>query len=176
MMNQPQFQIERAPRQPINKLEAHLVQIAETWCQQGCAKPIRTLADFKKNIETELAWYCHDHKRAPASSVVIGEYDEELIYIKPYNRDERATATIRVVSQPLDYDPNESYEGAIGPENICRQCGCHPYMACTHPQHGPCWWAEVATSDAGGNFRGPLCSHCAIKLKDVSRPWQTEAA
>lgn len=104
MMNQPQFQIERAQRDPINNLEAHLVQVAETWCQQGCTKPIQTLADFKKSLETELAWYCHDHKRAPASSVVIGEYDEELIYIKPYGRDERATATIRVVDKPLFLD------------------------------------------------------------------------
>jgi hypothetical protein len=74
-----------------------------------------------------------------------------------------------------EYDPNEDYEGAIGPDSICRECGCHPYMACTHPEQGNCSWAELATADAdGNNYLGPLCSHCAMKLENVTRPWQTK--
>ena len=36
-------------------------------------------------------------------------------------------------------------------ERACRVCGCTEYNACSHPEHGRCWWVE-----------GDLCSHCKL--------------
>ncbi len=75
------------------------------------------------------------------------------------------------------FGDDTSYPGTITPSDICRSCGCHNYMACTHPDEGACWWAEVATIQPDGSgWKGPLCSFCAMKLENVDRPWQTKQA
>lgn len=43
-------------------------------------------------------------------------------------------------------------------ERYCSECGCAQFDACTHPEHGNCWWV------------GPnLCSHCANGWGDSGR-------
>jgi hypothetical protein len=69
------------------------------------------------------------------------------------------------------FDYNQVNE--VGEAEKCRECGCHDHMACMHPKQGACWWAEAASCNPdGSNFIGPLCSHCAMKLEHVERPWQ----
>lgn len=51
----------------------------------------------------------------------------------------------------LTADPSGSAEPlTVNGMRFCRECGCTEFDACTHPEHGNCWWV------------GPnLCSHCA---------------
>ena len=38
-----------------------------------------------------------------------------------------------------------------GEVRACRECGCHEFDACCHPEQGNCWWVEK-----------DLCSHCHL--------------
>ncbi len=40
------------------------------------------------------------------------------------------------------------------PYGTCSKCGCTDDNACTHPDHGNCWWI-----DENCNF----CSHCFVE-------------
>ncbi|WP_460983179.1 hypothetical protein [Spirosoma fluminis] len=78
-----------------------------------------------------------------------------------------------------DSDDDEFDDIEVSDASTCRQCGCHTFMACNHPDHGPCWWVEQAIIDAeGAILKGPLCSHClmekqkAVEPNSVDRPWK----
>lgn len=45
----------------------------------------------------------------------------------------------------------------IAGERFCATCGCTQFNACTHPEHGNCWWT------------GPNeCSHCKYGWGDAN--------
>ncbi len=49
------------------------------------------------------------------------------------------------LGQEEPFNPPMTIAGA----RFCTECGCTEFDACTHPDHGNCWWV------------GPnLCSHC----------------
>lgn len=52
-----------------------------------------------------------------------------------------------------EYDGDYDDEGEDFPEVKCKQCGCTDNNACSHPEHGNCWWVEPF-----------LCSHCQMGL------------
>ncbi|QIP16792.1 hypothetical protein G8759_31205 [Spirosoma aureum] len=95
----PQFTLETGQRPALNGLEQHLLSVAAHWCENTSS--INSIDEFKKKLESEAAWFCHEHKKS-LTSIEIGSYDETMLFIKPAGRNIRATATIRLTEPEND--------------------------------------------------------------------------
>ncbi|QHV97883.1 hypothetical protein [Spirosoma endbachense] len=95
----PQFTLETGQRPALNALEQHLLTVAARWCAD--TNSIGSIDEFKKKLESEAAWFCHEHRKSE-TSIEIGRYDETMLYIKPAGRNIRATATIRLAETEND--------------------------------------------------------------------------
>lgn len=60
---------------------------------------------------------------------------------------------------------SDYYEESIADQaaGTCKKCGCTYDNACTHPDHGPCWWIDDNQD---------MCSHCYIE--DIANDPATE--
>jgi hypothetical protein len=77
------FKITTGNRKPVNKLEAHLIEVANAWCAGKATIELKTLDHFHHALQREKELYCADNRGFRSSSVMVARVAEsDLVTLK----------------------------------------------------------------------------------------------